>query len=213
MPLARFALYESGVEIYLAPTADDSEDWHDSMKHIAREARAFVLSSCVLPARVELSRRRSDRRGRRPARTRRVGDSRTGRPLSRRPALGRGGRAVRGARSATAVRGASALRSGRALPPPGRLPLQRFAAARLSTRSSPTRRVTPSESKRSSSICAVLRDVPSRSRKRASVSGAFSTMTSACALVGRRARSRSRRRRARGGRALRESGRAPGPRP
>ena len=48
MPLARFALYESGVEIYLAPTADDSEDWHDSMKHIAREARAFVLSSCVL---------------------------------------------------------------------------------------------------------------------------------------------------------------------
>jgi nitrilase len=47
MPLARFALYEAGVEIYLAPTADDSEDWHDSMKHIAREARAFVLSSCV----------------------------------------------------------------------------------------------------------------------------------------------------------------------
>jgi nitrilase len=47
MPLARFALYETGVEIYLAPTADDSEDWHDSMKHIAREARAFVLSSCV----------------------------------------------------------------------------------------------------------------------------------------------------------------------
>ncbi|MFL5943994.1 MAG: carbon-nitrogen hydrolase family protein [Gaiellaceae bacterium] len=47
MPLARFALYESGVEIYLAPTADDSESWHDSMRHIARESRAFVLSSCV----------------------------------------------------------------------------------------------------------------------------------------------------------------------
>ena len=47
MPLARFALYESGVEIYLAPTADDSEDWHHSIRHIAREARAFVLSSCV----------------------------------------------------------------------------------------------------------------------------------------------------------------------
>jgi len=28
MPLARFALYEAGVEVYLAPTADDSEDWH-----------------------------------------------------------------------------------------------------------------------------------------------------------------------------------------
>jgi nitrilase len=47
MPLARFALYESGVEIYLAPTADDSETWHDSLKHIARESRAFVLSCCV----------------------------------------------------------------------------------------------------------------------------------------------------------------------
>jgi nitrilase len=47
MPLARFALYESGVEVYLAPTADDSESWHDSIRHIARESRAFVLSSCV----------------------------------------------------------------------------------------------------------------------------------------------------------------------
>jgi len=47
MPLARFALYETGVEIYLAPTADDSEGWLDSMRHIARESRAFVLSCCV----------------------------------------------------------------------------------------------------------------------------------------------------------------------
>ena len=47
MPLARFALYERGVEIYLAPTADDSEAWHDSIRHIARESRAFVISSCA----------------------------------------------------------------------------------------------------------------------------------------------------------------------
>jgi nitrilase len=47
MPLARFALYERGVEIYLAPTAEDSDDWHDSIRHIARESRAFVLSCCV----------------------------------------------------------------------------------------------------------------------------------------------------------------------
>ena len=46
MPLARFALYERGVELYLAPTADDSEEWHYSIRHIAREARAFVVSSC-----------------------------------------------------------------------------------------------------------------------------------------------------------------------
>jgi nitrilase len=47
MPLARFALYESGVEVYLAPTADDSEQWQESIRHIAREARAFVISPCV----------------------------------------------------------------------------------------------------------------------------------------------------------------------
>jgi nitrilase len=47
MPLARFALYETGVELYLAPTAEDEERWHDTMRHIARESRAFVLSCCV----------------------------------------------------------------------------------------------------------------------------------------------------------------------
>jgi len=47
MPLARAALYEAGVEVYLAPTADDTEIWLESMRHVAREARAFVLSCCV----------------------------------------------------------------------------------------------------------------------------------------------------------------------
>ena len=44
MPLARFALYESGIEIYLAPTADDGETWQHTLVHIARESRAFVVS-------------------------------------------------------------------------------------------------------------------------------------------------------------------------
>jgi nitrilase len=44
MPLARFALYESGIEIYLAPTADDDEPWQHTLVHIARESRAFVVS-------------------------------------------------------------------------------------------------------------------------------------------------------------------------
>jgi len=47
MPLARAALYESGVEVYLVPTADDTEKWLESIRHIARESRAFVLSCCV----------------------------------------------------------------------------------------------------------------------------------------------------------------------
>jgi nitrilase len=46
MPLARFALYESGVEIYLASTADDSDEWQSTLVHLARESRAFVVSPC-----------------------------------------------------------------------------------------------------------------------------------------------------------------------
>jgi nitrilase len=44
MPLARFALYESGVEIYIASTADDGEAWQSTLVHIARESRAFVIA-------------------------------------------------------------------------------------------------------------------------------------------------------------------------
>jgi nitrilase len=46
MPLARFALYESGVEIYVASTADDADAWQATLVHLARESRAFVLSPC-----------------------------------------------------------------------------------------------------------------------------------------------------------------------
>jgi nitrilase len=44
MPLARFALYESGVELYIASTADDGETWQSTIVHIARESRAFVIA-------------------------------------------------------------------------------------------------------------------------------------------------------------------------
>jgi nitrilase len=44
MPLARFALYESGVELYVASTADDGEAWQATLVHIARESRAFVIA-------------------------------------------------------------------------------------------------------------------------------------------------------------------------
>jgi nitrilase len=44
MPLARFALYESGVEIYIASTADDGPPWQATLVHIARESRAFVVA-------------------------------------------------------------------------------------------------------------------------------------------------------------------------
>jgi nitrilase len=44
MPLARFSLYESGIEIYLASTADDGDGWQATLVHIARESRAFVVA-------------------------------------------------------------------------------------------------------------------------------------------------------------------------
>lgn len=44
MPLARWRVYEGGPQIWLAPTADDSDGWLASMRHIAIEAGAFVVS-------------------------------------------------------------------------------------------------------------------------------------------------------------------------
>ena len=44
MPLARWAVYEGGPQIWLAPNADDSDGWIASMRHIAIEAGAFVVS-------------------------------------------------------------------------------------------------------------------------------------------------------------------------
>jgi nitrilase len=44
MPLARYAVYRSGPQIWLAPTADDSDGWLASMRHIAIESGAYVVS-------------------------------------------------------------------------------------------------------------------------------------------------------------------------
>jgi nitrilase len=46
MPLARVALYESGIEIYIASTADDSDEWQQTLAHIARESRTYVIAPC-----------------------------------------------------------------------------------------------------------------------------------------------------------------------
>ncbi len=43
MPMARMSMYQKGVEIYIAPTADAREEWISSMQHIALEGRCFVL--------------------------------------------------------------------------------------------------------------------------------------------------------------------------
>jgi predicted amidohydrolase len=44
MPLARYAVYRGGPQIWLAPTADDSDGWLASVRHIAIESGAFTVS-------------------------------------------------------------------------------------------------------------------------------------------------------------------------
>jgi len=43
MPLARMAMYQKGIQVYLAPTADNRDGWQQTMRHIALEGRCFVL--------------------------------------------------------------------------------------------------------------------------------------------------------------------------
>jgi nitrilase len=45
MPLARYVVYQGGPQIWIAPTADDSDGWLASMRHIAIESGAFVVSA------------------------------------------------------------------------------------------------------------------------------------------------------------------------
>jgi len=45
MPLPRTYLYQQGVQIYLAPTADQRDNWQHTLKHIALEGRCFVMGS------------------------------------------------------------------------------------------------------------------------------------------------------------------------
>lgn len=45
MPLARYALYSQGVEIYIAPTYDSGDGWIGSLQHIAREGCCCVVGS------------------------------------------------------------------------------------------------------------------------------------------------------------------------
>lgn len=45
MPLARAALYQQDIDIYLAPTWDNSDAWLSTLRHIAREGRVFVIGT------------------------------------------------------------------------------------------------------------------------------------------------------------------------
>ena len=43
MPLARYAMYAQGVQIYIAPTYDSGDSWLGTLQHIAREGGCWVV--------------------------------------------------------------------------------------------------------------------------------------------------------------------------
>jgi len=47
MPLARYAMYAWGTQIYVAPTWDHGDVWVSTLKHIAKEGGMFVLGACM----------------------------------------------------------------------------------------------------------------------------------------------------------------------
>ena len=54
MPLARYALYGQGVQLYVAPTYDCGDAWIGTMQHIAREGRCWVISCGVALMRADI---------------------------------------------------------------------------------------------------------------------------------------------------------------
>jgi len=50
MPLARYAMYASGTQIYVAATWDYGEPWGSTLRHIAKEGRTFVIG-CTMALR------------------------------------------------------------------------------------------------------------------------------------------------------------------
>lgn len=44
MPLARVALYQKGISLYLAPNTNDNPEWQDTIRHIAIEGHCYVFN-------------------------------------------------------------------------------------------------------------------------------------------------------------------------
>jgi nitrilase len=54
MPLARYALYAWGIQIYVASTWDRSDVWLATLRHIASEGRVFVIGCCTALRRADI---------------------------------------------------------------------------------------------------------------------------------------------------------------
>ncbi len=47
MPLARYAMYAWGTQLYVAATWDRGQPWLSTLRHIAKEGRVYVIGSCI----------------------------------------------------------------------------------------------------------------------------------------------------------------------
>ena len=45
MPLARVALYQKGVALYISPNTNDNEEWQNTIRHIAIEGHCFFTNA------------------------------------------------------------------------------------------------------------------------------------------------------------------------
>jgi nitrilase len=54
MPLARYAMYAWGTQIYVAATWDCADTWVATLQHIAKEGRVLVIGSCIAMQRKQI---------------------------------------------------------------------------------------------------------------------------------------------------------------
>ena len=99
MPLARVALYEKGVTLYISPNTNDNEEWQATIRHIAIEGHCYFINCDMFFTKDVLSGRPSlpggDRQASRYRLPRRQQYHRPLRPLRYRNHLGSGGHLVR----------------------------------------------------------------------------------------------------------------------
>lgn len=48
MPLARVALYEKGISLYISPNTNDNEEWQNTIRHIAIEGHCYFINCDML---------------------------------------------------------------------------------------------------------------------------------------------------------------------
>ena len=48
MPLARVALYQKGITIYISPNTNDNEEWQSTIRHIAIEGKCYFINADMI---------------------------------------------------------------------------------------------------------------------------------------------------------------------